>query len=88
MNDPIADVVTSYILDEFLPGTSRSELTADTPLITDAILDSLATIKLVSFLEERYDIQIHPHEAMADHLDTVTAITALVRSKVGDREPA
>ena len=78
----ITDTVHEFILSEFLPGEDPANLTATTPLITGAILDSLATIKLVAFLEERFKITIQAHEADADHMDTLTDITTLVTSKL------
>ncbi len=81
--DPISETVKGYILDEFLPGADAAELAADTPLITGGILDSLATIKLVSFLEEQYAIVIEPHEANVDYLNTLEDIARLVRAKQG-----
>ena len=80
--DAINDVVKSYILKEFLPGEDPNELTDSTPLVTGGILDSLATLKLVSFLEEQYGIAVQAHEADVEHLDTVQDIAALVRSKM------
>lgn len=78
----ISNAVRHYILEEFLPGESPNELTDSTPLVTGGILDSIATLKLVSFLEERFRIELAPHETDADHLDTIALITALVHSKV------
>ena len=78
----VKDIVKTYILEEFLPGENPAELTDSTPLITVGILDSLATIKLVVFLEERFQIQIQAHETMADYLDTVADIAQLVSSKL------
>jgi acyl carrier protein len=78
----VKDTIRSYILDEFLPGENPAALTDTTPLITGGILDSLATIKLVVFLEERFKIQIQAHETMVDYLDTVADIAQLVSSKM------
>lgn len=78
----IKQAIKGYILEEFLPGENPAELTDATPLITGGILDSLATIKLVLFLEERFKIQVEAHETMADYLDTVADIAQLVSSKV------
>lgn len=78
----IKDTIRGYILEEFLPGENPAELTDTTPLITGGILDSLATIKLVVFLEERYQIQIQAHETMVDYLNTVDDIAQLVQSKL------
>jgi acyl carrier protein len=78
----IRDDVKQFILKEFLPGERSEQLTDSTPLITGGILDSLATLKLVSFLEERFRIQVQAHEADVEHLDNIASITALVQSKL------
>ena len=78
----IKEAIKSYILDEFLPGENPAELTDSTPLITGGILDSLARIKLVVFLEERFQIQIQEHETMVDYLNTISDMGQLVRSKL------
>lgn len=79
----VRDVVRNYILKEFLPGVPASELTDTTPLISGGILDSLATVKLVAVLEERYKIEIEAHEASITHFNTVADIASLVRDKTG-----
>ena len=80
--DAIKSTVKSYILKEFLPGDDPDELTDETPLITGGILDALATLKLVAFLEEQYGIAVQAHETDVDHLDTVALIATLVASKL------
>ncbi len=74
--------VAAFILNQFLPGVSPDELTDTTPLITGGILDSLATLQLVTFLEEQYGIKIEAHEADVDHLNTLSDIAELVHSKM------
>jgi len=78
----VKEIIKGYILEEFLPGENPAALTDSTPLITAGILDSLATIKLVAFLEERFRIQIQAHETMVDYLNTLTDIAQLVSSKM------
>ena len=70
-----------YLLEKFLPGEDPAALTDTTPLVTTGILDSLSTMRLVSFLEERFGIRVAAHEASVDYLNTVESIVALVRSK-------
>ena len=77
----LKDTIKEYVLKEFLPGENPSELTDSTPLITGGILDSLATLKLVVFLEERFHIKIQAHETMVDYLNTISDIAQLVDSK-------
>ncbi|NIV36944.1 MAG: acyl carrier protein [Anaerolineae bacterium] len=80
MEDIKAQIKT-FILKEFLPGQDEAELTETTPLISGNILDSLATLKLVSFLEEQFKIEIEAYEADVDHFETIEKIAALVVSK-------
>ena len=79
--DSIRIEIRDYLLQEFLPGEDPSELTNDTPLITGGVLDSISTLKLVVYLEERFGISLEAHEAGVDHLDTVDRIAALVEKK-------
>ncbi len=71
----------TYILDEFLPGEDPAGLTNSTPLMTTGILDSIAALKVVTFLEEKFGITIEPHEAVVDNLNTLSDMTRLVMSK-------
>lgn len=81
MTQEIKEPIKAYILKEFLPGEDPAALTDSTPLITGGILDSLATIKLVLFLEEQFQIKIQAHETMVDYLNTISDIAQLVQSK-------
>lgn len=72
-----------YILKEFLPGEDPDELTEATPLISGGILDSLATLKIVAFVEDRYKIKLQAHEVDIEHLDSIERIGKLVEAKMG-----
>ncbi len=79
----VQPTVKSFLLSEFLPGEDPGQLTESTPLITTGILDSIATLKLVTYLEQTFGIEIAAHEADAEHLNTLADIERLVRSKLG-----
>ena len=77
--NPITEAVKAFILKEFLPGQDPDELTESTPLITSRILDSLATIKLVLFIEEQFKIsvpddRVRSMKTFGDMIDAVEAI--------------
>jgi acyl carrier protein len=80
--DDIVRTVKEFVLDKFLPGEDPQALTPDMQLMSSGILDSLATLELVSFLEERYDIQLEAHELDASRIGTLNGIAALVQSKL------
>jgi len=79
--DDLKEQIRQYILAEFLPGEKASNLQDDTPLRTSGILDSVAVLRLVGFLEERYKIELEAHELGIETFDRIDDIAALVQSK-------
>ena len=77
----------SFLLQEFLPDENPALVTYTTPLMTSGILDSIATVDLVSHLEESYGIKVEAHEVGVEHLNTIDAIADLVLSKTGRGSP-
>jgi acyl carrier protein len=73
--------VKQFILAEFLPGEDADMLTPTTPLMSTGILDSLATLKLITFLEQEFGVSIKAHETDEEHLNTLETICELVQSK-------
>ena len=70
-----------YILSEFLPGEVPENLTETTPLRTSGVLDSIATVKLVSFVEDEFNIALAAHETGIQNFDTIADLTALIVRK-------
>ena len=77
----VMNTIKNYILEEFLLGEDPTKLTPTTPLMSSGILDSIATLKLITFLEQEFDIHVKAHEADEEHLNTLNAICELVDSK-------
>jgi acyl carrier protein len=70
--------IREYILREALPGASDDELTDDTNLIEEEILDSLGIFALVEFLETTFGIRIEAEEVVLTNFETLASIEALV----------
>ena len=82
--DP-SDVIKRYILTEFLPGEQADNLREDTPLRTSGILDSLGTIRLMKFIEERFGIEVEAQEVSVQNFNCLGDISALVSRKRAGR---
>lgn len=73
--------IRDFILEELLPGENADDLEDSTDLVSSGILDSLATLKLVSFLEGEFGVTIKPSETTPEQLRTIQMISNLVQSK-------
>jgi acyl carrier protein len=86
MNNHVSDedtkrLIREFLLTECLPGESPGNLKDDTPLVTGGILDSLAMLHLVTFVEECFEVEVDAWEAGGDNFDTVERVARLVRRK-------
>jgi acyl carrier protein len=79
--DEIVTAVRTFLLEDLLADRPPANLTETTPLITGGLLDSLATLRLVGFLEERYGVRIEAHEAGVARMNTLRDVADLVRGK-------
>jgi acyl carrier protein len=77
----IKTTVKKFILNEYLPGEDPAALTDTTALMTTGILDSIAVLKVVTFLENEFEITVEPHEAVVENLNTLSDMVQLVTSK-------
>ena len=75
------DTLRAYILENFLPGEDAKNLKDDTELKESGILDSLSTLKLVTFLEETFGVEFEADDLEAGNLATIASIERLVQSK-------
>lgn len=78
----IKSALHAFILDNLLHGEDPANLTNETELRESGILDSLSTLKLVSFLEDRYKVEFEANDLEPGNLSTIGAIERLVQSKL------
>lgn len=61
----------------------EGKVEASTSLVRGGVLDSVAVLKLIDGLEQKYGIEFDPSELSADHIDTPEMIATLVARKRG-----
>ncbi|MEU1285110.1 acyl carrier protein [Kitasatospora sp. NPDC005856] len=78
----IRDSIHAYILANIIKDTDPSALPDDLELVESGVLDSIGIMKLVTFLETTFDIEVgvsHPRE----YFKTVNHIVEYVEVRVG-----
>ena len=76
-------MTTTQILAEYFASQSEKAkgLGPDDSLLERGLLDSMAIVKLISFLEDRFGVQLSDDEFDPDNFETLNAISALVEAK-------
>ncbi len=83
MDVDVKAVLRQYFSDHrHLSPAEASELSDQTPLLSYGILDSLAVLQLVTYLEQHFEFEFTPQELDRRRLETLEQIEALVRAKL------
>jgi acyl carrier protein len=62
-------------------GPKAAALSDDESLLESGLLDSMAIVKLVGFIEDRFGVQLGDDEFDPDHFETLQTIAAMIESK-------
>jgi acyl carrier protein len=77
----IIDKIRAYLVEEVFRGEAVDALALDQPLVSSGLLDSVATLKVVLFLEQQFDITIDTADIVDGELDSLATMDTLVRRK-------
>lgn len=65
-----------------LSTASLDHVDARTPLLATGLIDSLAIVDLISFVEARWGVQVDPMDLSVDNFGSIGAIHDYVRRKI------
>jgi acyl carrier protein len=77
----IEAIITRFINDELLHGDGQVSLELDASLISTGVLDSLALLRLLLFLEQQFGIKVNDGDVIPSNFETVNRIKAFVEAK-------
>jgi acyl carrier protein len=73
-------IITSYLVREFLPDVRTDELESDYDLLAGGVIDSLALLRVVDWITTEFDLSIDDLDLSPDNFRSVDNISALVSS--------
>jgi acyl carrier protein len=76
-------VINDYISREIVQDSALLPLGNETPLLETGILDSLNLLRLVIFVQKRFETVVDDPDLASEHFASVDAICADLRSRAG-----
>jgi methoxymalonate biosynthesis acyl carrier protein len=77
----IRAAVRNFVLDNFMLEVDPAAFTDDTDLRESRILDSLAILRLITFVEDEFQIQLELEDLESGNLLSLASIEKLVLSR-------
>jgi acyl carrier protein len=81
VDETLVASLRSYVLATFLPGEDPSSLSNDTPLISSGIIDSIAVLDMVAWIETTFKARLEQEDLGRERLDTITLIAELIMER-------
>jgi acyl carrier protein len=81
-------VINDYISREIVQDAAVLPLANDTSLLKGGILDSLSLLRLVVFLQDRFQLTVDETDLLPENFDSVDAICAYLRAREPGRQEA
>jgi acyl carrier protein len=75
------DRLRRFIIDELNWNGRPDELTDSFPLIENGAVDSLGIFRMVSYIEDEFDVEILDEELVPQHFGTIGGVAHLVDGK-------
>jgi len=68
-----------FVREDLAGGTDPATIDENAPLIDSGIIDSMALLRLIVFIEERAGVRVPDAEVLPDNFQTVASIDSLVQ---------
>ena len=78
----IKEKVRAFMLQEFKESGFHIDIRDDESLIESDVLDSLSILKLISFMDEQFNVMPDEDEINPERLGTINSITAFIEKKL------
>jgi acyl carrier protein len=85
MNE-VKSKLRQIILAKFLPGESEEALTDDLMLMESGILNSMAIIYLVSYIENEFEFDMEAKDIVGENFSTINSIANLIERRSAEEQ--
>ena len=77
-NESSRETIRNFVTSSLVKKREQLEIRDDDNIIMNGILDSLAIIKMINFLEDHYGFSIKDEDVLPENFESIEAISSFV----------
>ena len=77
----VETAIERFVVDELMLGDSNTKIDPNESLISSGVLDSLALLRLIAFLEEQMGVTVDDSEVIPENFETIHEIKSFIEKK-------
>jgi acyl carrier protein len=70
--------IRNFLISDIVVGEGAENITLDTALLAEGLIDSMALMRIVTFLESELDAKIEDEALLPENFESIRAIASLV----------
>src|SRR5215813_15654559 len=78
----VKEKVRAFVL-EYAAGRGVTEIADDEPILTNNIIDSLGSLRMIDFLESAFPLTIEDTDMLPENFQTLNACEIFIKGKLG-----
>ncbi len=86
VNMNIEKQIREYLTEEVLFSDDSIEYSNDDSLLEAGVVDSVAVMEMILFVEETFNVEVADQEITPDNFDSVNRLANFIRSKMGSSD--
>jgi len=77
----VETAIERFVVDEIMLGDSNTKIDPNESLISSGVLDSLALLRLIAFLEEQMGVTVDDSEVIPENFESINEIKSFIEKK-------
>ncbi len=78
----ITEIVKNFLLDNYLFGYDENDFNEDSSFLEYGVLDSMGIMELLTFIEDRFSIEILDSEVIPENMDSINSVSRMIIRKL------
>ena len=75
------EILISYINDQFIEDEPAGAVGLQDDLLGEGILDSLGMMKLIRFIEDKFEIKVRPEDMTIENFTSIASIANYIQNR-------
>jgi acyl carrier protein len=84
----IAQTLQTHITEHIAYDNPNLRINEDVALVEQGIIDSMAIVRLIGFIEDTWDVMVEPTDVVIENFGTIRAMTTFIGKRLQEGQSA
>jgi acyl carrier protein len=82
----MVEILINYINEQFVDEDFQDTIELEDDLLSEGVLDSFGMMKLIRFIESKFEVQVRPQDMTVDNFTSIASISSYIQQQQSHHE--